>query len=121
MGKQKRYEFTDDVPFQGSSLYRIRYTDKEGTHTYSDSASLHKSGLSFFSFYPNPVDNVLIIRAEAASEMAVTDGFGKQRIARSIGTKPSIIDVSGLEKGVYLLRVTNKTTGQQQAEKFIKN
>jgi hypothetical protein len=116
-----KYEFTDEIPTKGSSFYRIRFTNKTGSYFLSDSIEVNISGSSLFSFYPNPADNVLIIRSSYQADLLITDGFGKARISRIIGVGPSIIDVSTLEKGVYLLRITDKVTSQQQVEKIIKN
>jgi hypothetical protein len=116
-----KYEFTDEIPTRGSSFYRIRFTNKAGIYFFSDSIELNLPGSSLVSFYPNPADNVLIIRSSYHVDLLITDGFGKARISRIIGVGPSIIDVSTLEKGVYLLRITDKATSQQQVEKIIKN
>jgi hypothetical protein len=116
-----KYEFTDEIPTRGNSLYRIRVTNKAGTHFFSDSAEVTIPGSTLISFYPNPVDNVLIVRSAFHADLLITDGLGKARISRTIGVGPSIIDVSTLEKGVYLLRITDKITNQQQIEKILKN
>ena len=115
-----RYEFTDEIPTRGSSFYRIRFANRLGNY-YSDSIEVNLPGSSLISFYPNPVDNVLIVRSAFHADLLITDGLGKHRINRTIGIGPSIIDVSTLEKGVYLLRITDKTTSQQQVEKILKN
>ena len=116
-----KYEFTDEIPTRGNSLYRIKFTNKSGIVHYSDSIEVNIPGSSLISFYPNPADNVLIIRSAFYADVLITDGMGKARISRSIGVGPSIIDVSTLEKGVYLLRITDKVTSQQQVEKILKN
>jgi len=116
-----KYEFTDEIPTRGNSLYRIRFTSKSGSYFFSDSVEVNIPGSTLISFYPNPVDNVLIVRSAFHADLLITDGLGKPRISRTIGVGPSIIDVSTLEKGVYLLRITDKITSQQQVEKILKN
>jgi hypothetical protein len=116
-----KYEFTDEIPTRGSSLYRIRFTNQAGTNFFSDSIEVNIPGSSLISFYPNPADNVLIVRSAFHADLLISDGLGKPRITRTIGVGPSIIDVSTLEKGVYLLRITDKNTSQQQVEKLLKN
>ena len=116
-----KYEFTDEIPTRGNSLYRIRMTFKGGGSYPSDSVEVNIPGSALISFYPNPVDNVLIIRSSFTGDILISDGMGKARISRNIGVGPSIIDVSTLEKGVYLLRITDKLTNQQQVEKIVKN
>jgi len=116
-----KYEFTDEIPTRGNSLYRVRFTSKSGTYFFSDSIEVNIPGSTLISFYPNPVDNVLIVRSAFHADLLITDGLGKPRINRAIGVGPSIIDVSTLEKGVYMLRITDKITSQQQVEKILKN
>ena len=116
-----KYEFIDEIPTRGSSFYRIRFANKGGTNYYSDSIEVNIPGSSLISYYPNPVDNVLIVRSAFHADLLISDGLGKARISRTIGVGPSIIDVSTLEKGVYLLRITDKSSNQQQVEKILKN
>jgi hypothetical protein len=116
-----KYEFADELPSRGQAFYRIRFTAKNGTELYSQPATVLVPGASFFKFYPNPADKLLILRAEGSVEMQIVDGFGKQRITKSLGAGPQIIDVSFLEKGVYILRITDKVSGRQQFDKFLKN
>lgn len=116
-----RYEFTDELPTRGVSVYRIKLTNKGGDSFYSDSSSVNIPGSTLVNFYPNPMDNVLIIRSAFAADILITDAMGKNRVTRSIGVGPSVIDVSTLEKGVYLLRISDKASGQQQVEKIVKN
>jgi Secretion system C-terminal sorting domain len=116
-----KYEFADEFPSRGQAYYRVRYTAKNGVESYSTPVTVLMPGSTFFRFYPNPADNLLIIRAEGPVELQIADGFGKQRISKSLGSGPQVIDVSFLEKGVYILRITDKSTGRQQLEKFLKN
>src|SRR5689334_20589026 len=115
------YEFTDEMPTRGNSAYRIKYTTITGENFFSDTSSVNIPGSSLVNFYPNPMDNVLIVRSAFAADLLITDALGKNRVSRSIGVGPSVIDVSTLEKGVYLLRISDKASGQQQVEKIVKN
>ena len=115
------YEFTDETPTRGNSAYRIKFTTIAGESFYSDTSTVNIPGSSLVNFYPNPMDNVLIVRSAFAAELLITDALGKSRITRTIGVGPSVIDVSTLEKGVYLLRISDKASGQQQVEKIVKN
>lgn len=116
-----KYEFSDEFPSRGQVYYRIRYTSKSGNELYSQPSTVILPGASFFRFYPNPADKLLILRAEFALELQIIDGFGKQRISKSLDAGPQVIDVSFLEKGVYILRITDKISGRQQFDKFFKN
>ena len=116
-----KYEFADEYPTRGQAYYRIRYTSKNGTEFHSDPITVLLPGSTSFRFYPNPADNLLIVRSEYPIELVIIDGFGKQRISKSLGPGPQVIDVSFLEKSVYILRITDKTSGRQQFDKFLKN
>lgn len=116
-----KFEYMDELPVSGTSVYRIRFTNKDGVNRYSPAQNISLPGTAIFSFYPNPVDNVIIFRSGYPVDIQIIDGLGKQRISRSLLNGPSIIDVTTLEKGAYLIRVTDKTSGAQQLEKFLKN
>lgn len=116
-----KYEFSDELPSRGQAYYRIRYTGKNGIEVNSQSLTVILPGASFFRFYPNPADKLLILRADCPVDVQIVDGFGKQRISKSLAVGPQIIDVSFLEKGVYILRITDKNSGRQQFDKFLKN
>jgi len=116
-----KYEFSDEFPSRGQAYYRVRYLNKTGAEMYSQSSTIILPGASAFKFYPNPADKLLIIRADYQVDLQVVDGFGKVRINKNLAAGPQVIDVSFLEKGVYVLRITDKTTGRQQFDKFFKN
>lgn len=116
-----KHQFTDEYPSRGQVFYRIRYTSRQGLELYTQPMSVVLPGSTFFRFYPNPADQLLILRADCAVEVQVTDAFGKQRISKSLNAGPQVVDVSFLEKGAYILRITDKATGRQQFDKFLKN
>jgi hypothetical protein len=79
------------------------------------------SGSQVFRFYPNPVDNLLIIRTENPVEVSIVDAGGKSRLNQSVSAGLQTLNVASLEKGVYLIRIFNRQTNQLQQEKLIKN
>ncbi len=73
---------------------------------------------AFFSVYPNPANDVLYINFSDNRETAIQlfDVLGKQVfIKETNGQSQDKIDLSSLPKGIYFLRINNKT------EKIIKN
>ena len=74
-----------------------------------------------FRFYPNPVDNILIVRSEGALDVQVLDAAGKVRVSQSRLQGIQTINVSTLEKGIYYLRINNRSTGVVTQEKLLKN
>ena len=79
------------------------------------------AGYVAFKFYPNPVDHVLIIRSDAPLDVMISDANGRLRISETRVQGLHTINVSSLEKGVYLLRIVNKLTNMLTQEKLMKN
>src|SRR5699024_6405430 len=61
---------------------------------------------SDFSFYPNPVDQVLNIRSKQDIENISAYNLLGQEIPLSVNSAKESIDVSTLTEGVYLFKVT---------------
>ncbi|OQP67361.1 hypothetical protein A3860_03140 [Niastella vici] len=114
-------EWIDEAPPKGRSLYRVRFSGKEVQPAYSKAVETLIAGDISFRFYPNPVDNILIIRSEAVLDIQVVDAVGKQRIGINNLQGLQTLNVSGLEKGIYFLRINNHTTGLLTQEKLLKN
>ena len=115
------YEWVDDAPAKGRNLYRVRFAGKEGAVQYSKTIPAIIAGDISFRFYPNPVDNILIIRSENLLDIQILDGNGKVRIAQNRLQGLQTLNVSALEKGMYVLRISNLTTGLTSQERLLKN
>lgn len=115
------YEWVDDAPAKGRNLYRVRFAGKLGAVQYSKTISAIIAGDISFRFYPNPVDSVLIIRSEFPLDIQVVDANGKVRITQSKLQGLQTLNVASLEKGMYLLRISNLTTGIVSQERLLKN
>jgi type IX secretion system substrate protein len=114
-------EWTDDAPAKGRNIYRVRVTNEQSQAVYSNSVSTLIAGDISFRFYPNPVDNILIIRSESLLDIQIVDGAGKVRIGQNRIQGLQTVNVSALEKGLYFLRINNRSTGVLTQEKLLKN
>lgn len=77
------------------------------------------SSLFGFSFSPNPVNNVLqLTSSELIERIEVYNILGQQLIIKTLGANQGILDVSSLETGTYLMKVT--VNGQLGSYRFIK-
>lgn len=114
-------EWIDDAPARGRSLYRVRFSGKNGPSVFSKSVEALIAGDISFRLYPNPVDNILIIRSEALLDIQIVDAVGKQRVSITSLQGLQTVNVSTLEKGIYFLRINNRTTGLLTQEKLLKN
>ncbi|MDD4993598.1 MAG: T9SS type A sorting domain-containing protein [Paludibacter sp.] len=60
------------------------------------------------TIYPNPATNSVSIKAQSGinGEITISDLSGKQVL--SVKAQDTKIDISGLSKGVYLVRINNQ-------------
>ena len=116
-----QYELTDNAPFNGSNSYRIKYTGMTGQVSYSKALQVSLSQNGAFKFYPNPVDKLLIIQTDHSMELQIMSQAGVVRINRVLQPGLQVINVSMLEKGAYLLRVTDKENNKDILEQLLKN
>lgn len=115
-------EWVDDSPARGRSLYRVRFSGKDGfQQAFSKPKEALVAGDISFRFYPNPVDNILIVRSEAVADIQIVDAAGKQRMNINNLQGLQTLNVTTLEKGIYFLRINNHTTGLLTQEKLVKN
>ena len=71
---------------------------------------------SSVSVFPNPVSDELIVRDIDVISGTISSMYGKE--AQIFTT--NYVDVSSLEKGMYILKVQSKT-GETISTKFVKN
>ena len=114
------YELIDESPLPGKSFYRIR-TSIQGKPIYSQTLTVYRVGKTPLKFYPNPADNILIVRTEIPLDVQIADGAGEVRISQSRVQGLQTINVSSLEKGIYMIRFTNKAANTVTIEKLFKN
>jgi hypothetical protein len=55
------YESLDPTPYLGTSYYRLRQTDFDGTQSISPVRAVHIDIQGQFSVYPNPMSEVLYV------------------------------------------------------------
>jgi len=115
------YEIIDGAAPNGSDSYRIRYTARTGARVYSKTMQLSLSGAVDFKFYPNPVDKLFIVRTDHTMDLEVIDAAGVVRLSKRLQAGIQVINVSSLEKGVYILRVTDKESNRAVSHQLVKN
>ncbi|RYG03615.1 MAG: T9SS type A sorting domain-containing protein [Chitinophagaceae bacterium] len=115
------FEWIDESPAKGKNIYRIKCASKDNRQIYSKCLSVQIAGDISFKFYPNPVDNVLIIRSENPVDIQILDASGKQRLAQSNIQGLHTLNVASLEKGIYVLRLHNKSANTIVQDRLLKN
>jgi hypothetical protein len=120
-GENNHYELTDIAPPNGTDNYRIKYTGQGGRVIYSKQVQVSLSGAVSFKFYPNPVDKLFIIRTEHLVEIQVIDAIGSIRLSKHLQPGIQVINLSSLERGVYILRVADKESNRITSNQLLKN
>ncbi|XZF12659.1 T9SS type A sorting domain-containing protein [Chitinophagaceae bacterium MMS25-I14] len=108
------YTFNDFNSSAGSVYYRLKTVDNDGSASYSDIIQVKSAAWAGdFSVYPNPATGTTVITVKDISVPAtlqVIDNVG--RLIETIAVSSSTVQLSGLEEGLYLVRVINGTTGE---------
>lgn len=122
------YDFTDTHPLTGTSYYRLRQVDFDGRFTYSE---VRKVELTFqpdlaleYTFYPNPVKEVLRVRLEASASseypafmrLNTTTGatVAQKSISISEGTNEFTLPLGNLSPGMYFAEITILNLGRAE-------
>ena len=118
------YSFIDNNTATVATQYRIKLIDKDNRFRYSETKSVKGLGAPLdFSISPNPSNGTTKVSSTEVSgseNIQVLDYLG--RIVQSITDNSSgSTIISGLKSGVYFIRLTRQTTGEQVTRKLIVN
>lgn len=112
------YSFTDAHPPAGTSFYRLKMTDIDGTFTFSRTVAVKRSETAkALQLFPNPTTGQLYIRSftgNGTATMRIIDAAGRIVRQQNEEVKDNTafaIDVRALPNGTYLLalRCNGKT------------
>lgn len=106
------YTFVDPNPLSGNNAYQIVGVNNAGIPTYSNLASvqvLAQWNEVVLRAYPIPATQVIYLvsnrAGEASVELVAPDGRNASRETHRFGGAPVPVDVSGLNAGVFIVRV----------------
>ncbi|NNC83695.1 MAG: T9SS type A sorting domain-containing protein [Flavobacteriales bacterium] len=107
------YSFIDRQAELGPNYYRLKQTDYDGTNSTSPVIVVYISPSSdnaSIQLYPNPVKDGLHViwdsRAASQGVLSIKDIAGHEILNSEEMVGHRIIDVTGLDKGVYILQLT---------------
>ena len=117
------YTYTDAVAATGTSFYRLKMIEKDGSFKYSAIVALNAKQSIKLDVFPNPTINTAILSHTKSGEKAIVrivDITGKTLIAQNVQSNAtqSSIDVSKLVKGTYIVVFENE--GATSAARLIK-
>lgn len=118
--ERKSYTFVDQKPEAGENLYRLKMVDLDGTSALSAIRSLRFESKLESSIYPNPVSNELTLKVTSWKQVKTIriDNLAGLQVYSSGPVQSGNLDVSKLDEGVYILRITH-TDGSVHTHKFV--
>ncbi|MCP4442611.1 MAG: T9SS type A sorting domain-containing protein [Aureispira sp.] len=124
------YQFIDDNAFDGTSYYRLRQVDFDGTAELTEMRVVEGMTSSQFAhteIYPNPVKNELNLRftqikKKQTANIQIFDARGQRIYSQIITPNPQqthiINEVENFAAGIYLLSI--ELDGEKFVQKFVK-
>ncbi|HEX2607404.1 MAG TPA: T9SS type A sorting domain-containing protein [Flavisolibacter sp.] len=118
------YTYSDARPLSGTSFYRIKSVDKDSKYSYSAVVSVKDGGSDVvLKAFPLPAQNQVTLQhasADAARKIQLTTADGRlvKAITPAAGTQQTVIDLTGLKAGLYMIRFDG--AGAAQVLKLIK-
>lgn len=109
-GTSNEYVYNDVKPLSGMNYYRVKTVDRSGKVFYSKVAytSVKDADLFTAEAYPNPVKEKFTVKVFGNqgdnAQVTVTDIAGKLVRQVPVTGNETIIDMSGMEQGIYFVR-----------------
>ena len=99
----REYHYVHARPEEGTHLYRLRQTDRDGTSSYSHLVTLERASQSVVHVYPNPTRDILQLTYPQTEKLSVElRDLNGRALLRATGVQQ--LDLSEVPVGVYLLR-----------------
>ena len=123
------YTLNDVHPESGLNYYRLKTVEPDGSIQYSEIRIINIADNLITNVYPNPTSKVLNVEINTTTckmaDVMLFDNGGKEVYhdskPLSSGKNNLQINVEGLEKGVYLLSVTDEKLNNLIKTKVIRN
>ncbi|SDF65737.1 Por secretion system C-terminal sorting domain-containing protein, partial [Dyadobacter soli] len=117
---RKTYAYVDHQPEVGVSVYRLKMVDADSSFAFSAIRSVRFESKLESSIYPNPVSNELTLKVTSWKQVKAIriDNLAGLQVYSSGPVEAGKVDVSKLDSGVYVLRITH-TDGSVHTHKFV--
>ncbi len=116
--EKKSYAFTDNNPFIGTSYYRLKQTDNDGSEKHYKLAAVLCDASPELKIYPNPSQGLFVVEgADLNSDITVYNAAGiKVYEQKNTLLKKQEIDLARLPDSIYFITVQS---GQNKAVRKI--
>ncbi len=121
-GTPNIYSFTENNSSATTTQYRLKLIDRDNRYRYSEIRTVKGIGTpADFTISPNPSNGSTTIISTVVSgseRFQILDNVG--RVIRTIsGINTGNINITGLQKGMFYIRLTDQTTGEQVTKKLV--
>lgn len=114
-GEVANYAFTDSKAVSGTSYYRLKMVDFDGTTDYSKIVSVQSYGKGKVKIYPTVTADNLVV--EGAKSVTIVNMMGQVVLQREMNS--SVVSLQELPKGIYIVK-GEATEGGTFLEKIVK-
>jgi len=117
------YSFIDKSPLAGTSYYRLKMNDQDGIYTYSSVEAVRNLINGQINLYPNPASDKVAVEfniPDTEGNISIISTIGKKVYNQPVskGSLKSIVDISTLPAGVFVLVFDNGE--EKYSQKLIK-
>jgi hypothetical protein len=102
--------FTDPAPLVGTSYYRIRQTDTDGTYSYSPITSLSVTETPKLIAYPNPVQSLTTLHVGIeyiGTNFRLVNALGRELTHFPVVEQHVSIDLDRYAPGIYFVHTND--------------
>jgi hypothetical protein len=122
-GTSNQYSFNDAVTIIGTTYFRLKMLDKDGSFKYSQVVVLNSKKSIKLDVYPNPVTNTITLshtKADNTASIKIVTVEGRTIATYNVqaGATQTSIDATKLTRGNYLVVFENE--GAKSTSQFIK-
>ena len=116
-----KYIYSDINNLKGISQYRLKMIDLNGTFKYSEIRTVKGTSMSSdFTVFPNPSTGnakITITDISESTDVQLVDNSG--RVLKNVSMNNSnTVDFNNLQKGMYMIRIINKNSGETLTKKL---
>ena len=114
-----QYSWTDYSPLKGTSYYRLKQVDFDGSYSYSNTVAVSRDAFGDLVIFPNPAREQVTIQRKNTETVRVVLLAVDGTVVRDflMQDESTVIEVNALPAGTYLLKFI--TEGNSQVEKLV--
>ena len=110
-GSKSAYTFLHQAPSKNTHYYRLAQMDVDGKTTLTKTVAAQLSEKTNLTVFPSLANKNITITGKKGSEYSISDLFGRQILGGYLSDNPTVLDVSALMSGMYLV-VTKETSAK---------